>query len=101
MFKLFKKKCTVETIGTIINKKWRNKVCFISTQYEVDDIEYTIKEQLTYHIEKKYKLWKIRIGFHSVSALGKTEIGSSVRIRYNPNKPKQAYMPDNNGHHFS
>ena len=101
MLKFFKKNCTNETNGSIINKKWRNEVCFITAQYEVDGIQYTIKEQLTYHIEKKYKIWKIPIGFHSVSALDKTEIGSSVRVQYNPNKPKQAYMPDNNGHHFS
>ena len=49
------------------------------------------KEQLTYHVEKKYKVGKVPVGMHSTSALKSIDINASVRVKYNPNKPKQSY----------
>ena len=37
---------------------------------------------------------------HSTSALKSIDINASVRVKYNPNKPKQSYLPDNNGLHL-
>ena len=56
--------------------------------------------QLTYHVEKKYKVGKVPVGMHSTSALKSIDINASVRVKYNPNKPKQSYLPDNNGLHL-
>ena len=42
----------------------------------------------------------IPVGMHSTSALKSIDINASVRVKYNPNKPKQSYLPDNNGLHL-
>lgn len=101
MFGFIKKKCTAETIGTIVKKRWNGDLWFITATYSVEGKVYTVKEQLTYHVEKKYEVGKVPVGIHSSSALENIDIGASVRVKYNPNKPKQSYMPDNEGIHLS
>ena len=101
MLGFIKKKCTAETIGTIIKKRWNGELWFITAEYFVDGRSYTVKEQLTYHVDKKYEVGKIPIGIHSVSALENIDIGANVRVLYNPDKPKQSYLPDNDGIHLA
>ena len=101
MFGFVKKRCTAETTGTIIRKRWNGDLWFITAEYFADGQLYTVKEQLTYRVERKYKVGKVPIGVHSVSALENTDVGASVRVLYNPNKPKQSYLPDNDGLHLA
>ena len=89
MFWNKKEKCTQEIMGTLIKKKWN--------EYEVSGIKYKVTEQLTYKITKVRKIGKIPIGYDSISAIKDRELGSEIKVMYNPEKPKQSYLPDNNG----
>ena len=100
MFGFIKRKCTAETLGTIVKKRWNGNLWFITVEYFVEGQSYIVKEQLTYHVEKKYKVGKVPVGMHSTSALKSIDINASVRVKSNPNKPKQSYLPDNNGLHL-
>ena len=46
---------------------------------------------------KTHKLGKIPVGMSSKVSLGNVSEGDHIRIKYNPIKPKKAYMPDNSG----
>lgn len=70
-------------------------------EYTVDGETYKIREQMTYHITKVYKIGRLPIGFQSSAAIQNSEVGENVRVKYNPNKPKKGYLLDNNGHHFT
>lgn len=94
MFGFIKRKCTAETLGTIVKKRWNGNLWFITVEYFVEGQSYIVKEQLTYKVEKKYKVGKVPVGMHSTSALKSIDINASVRVKYNPNKPKQSYLPD-------
>ena len=50
---------------------------------------------------KKHKIGSIPVGVHASSTIENIEVGASIRVRYNPNKPKQSYLPENNGYHIS
>ncbi len=52
---------------------------------------------MRYQKENIHKIGKIPIGMRSSAPLGALKEGDSVKIKYNPQKPKQAYMPDNEG----
>ena len=54
MFGFIKRKCTAETLGTIVKKRWNGNLWFITVEYFVEGQSYIVKEQLTYHVEKKY-----------------------------------------------
>ena len=56
MFGFIKRKCTAETLGTIVKKRWNGNLWFITVEYFVEGQSYIVKEQLTYHVEKKIKL---------------------------------------------
>ena len=90
MFGFIKRKCTAETLGTIVKKRWNGNLWFITVEYFVEGQSYIVKEQLTYKVEKKYKVGKVPVGMHSTSALKSIDINASVRVKYNPNKPKQS-----------
>ena len=59
------------------------------------------KEKCTQETEgkviKTHKLGKIPVGMSSKVSLGNVNEGDHVRIKYNPMKPKKAYMPENSG----
>lgn len=97
MFWNKKEKCTQEIMGTLIKKKWNGDVWFLTVEYEISGIKYKVTEQLTYKITKAPKIGKIPIGYDSISAIKGRELGSEIRVMYNPEKPKQSYLPDNNG----
>ncbi len=56
MFGFIKRKCTAETLGTIVKKRWNGNLWFITVEYFVEGQSYIVKEQLTYHVEKNIKL---------------------------------------------
>ena len=95
-----KKKCTEETIGTIRKVKFNGENHFVYVEYTVGETEYTICEQITYIVSKKYKLGKLSIGRHCVSAINDTRVGANIRVLYNPNRPHKGFLPDNNGRHI-
>lgn len=97
MFPFQKAKCTLETTGTIIKKRWNGDVWFLIAEYTVDGRTYKRTEQLRYQKVKTHKVGSIPVGMRSTAPLGGLEAGDPVRIRYNPRKPKKAYMPDNEG----
>lgn len=101
MFGFNKKKCTEETVGYIKKKKWNGDLWFLTVEYTVNGIVYSVKEQLTYHVTKKHSIGDIPVGFHASSAIQNIEVGESIRVKYNPNKPKQSYLSDNDGHHIA
>ena len=90
MFVFKKKKCTEETIGFIKKKRWNGDLWFLTVEYSVDG-----------NITKKHKIGSIPVGVHASSTIENIEVGASIRVRYNPNKPKQSYLPENNGYHIS
>lgn len=97
MFMFQKRKCTQETVGTVIKKRWNGEVWFLTAEYIVDQKTYKKTEQMRYQKIKTYKIMNLPIGVKSQAPLGKLEKGDPVRIRYNPQNPKKSYMPDNEG----
>ena len=89
MFKFQKEKCTQETEGKVIKKRWNGDVWFLTVD--------KLTEQLKYQVIKTHKLGKIPVGMSSKVSLGNVNEGDHVRIKYNPLKPKKAYMPENSG----
>ena len=97
MFKFNEKKCVCEEEGTIIKKRWNGDVWFISVLYAVNGINYTCTEQIKYKKISTYKLGALPVGIHSKIALDSIEIGTRIRVLYDPNKPKRSFLPDNKG----
>ena len=97
MFKFQKEKCTQETEGKVIKKRWNGDVWFLTVEYSVDGKKYKLTEQLKYQVIKTHKLGKIPVGMSSKVTLGNVSEGDHVRIKYNPIKLKKAYMPENSG----
>ena len=97
MFQFQKAKCTAETTGIVIQKRWNGNVWFLTVQYFVGDHAYTRTEQMKYRKVKTHKIMNIPVGMRSVLSMGDIQIGDSVRVKYNPYKPKRAFMPDNTG----
>ena len=71
--------------------------------YTVDGIEYKLQEIVMYEIMgETVKLGKFPVGRTRKAMLGSIAKGTQVRVRYQPEHPKKAYLPDNdNGHHFN
>ena len=55
----------------------------------------------TVNVSYYKKIGSIPVGVHASSTIENIEVGASIRVRYNPNKPKQSYLPENNGYHIS
>ena len=97
MLKILKKRCTAETIGVITKKKWNGDLWFLTVEYIINGKKYRRKEQLTYHVTQKHSVGR----FHANAAIENFAIGAEVRVRYDPNKPKRSYLPENDGYHLS
>lgn len=54
-------------------------------------------KQIRYQKVKTHKIANIPIGMVSHAPLENLKEGDFVRIKYNPQKPKKSYMPDNKG----
>lgn len=100
MFRFQKKKCTQQTEGVIIKKRWNGQVWFATAAYTVDGVEYQRTEQVTYHSTKVHKLGVLPVGGRWKIALESIDEGTPIKVNYNPAKPKQSYFPENNGRHI-
>ena len=85
----------------ITKKKWNGDLWFLTVEYIVDGKKYRRKEQLTYHVTRKHSVGRVTVGFHANAAIENFAIGAEVRVRYDPNKPKRSYLPENDGYHLS
>ncbi len=97
MFKFQKRKCTAQVMGKIVKKRWNGNIWVITVAYEVDGVTYKRREQVTYHCEKVHKIGSIPVGAHWTAALEDFEVGTPIKVNYNPDKPKRSYLPENNG----
>lgn len=97
MFSFQKRKCTHETFASVITIKKSNHPWFIKVQYTVDRRLYIKSEQLRYQKGEIKKIGCIPVGRKWHCPLGKLQPGDKVVIRYDPRRPKQAYLPDNKG----
>lgn len=91
-----KMRCTADTIGTVKSRKCNGAdfPTVIKVTYTVNDHTYEIRES------KKVKSRMIKLGFLPIGQmrsplLGPTPVGSEVRVKYNPDNPAEAYLPDN------
>jgi len=93
-----KKRCTEMTVGKIIDSKSSISVYpgFIIVSYTVDGIEYTRIEIIKLKSEV-IKFGFLPIGQKTCPKLENRAIGSEVRVMYNPKKPKESYLLDNQG----
>ena len=92
-----KKNCTSETIGTITSKDFKIESYYITVEYTVGENTYSIKEQVKYKTTNVKKILFIPIGYSAIPSIGNTEVGSEVKVMYDPNNPEVAYLPDNIG----
>ena len=97
-----KKNCTKTCTGIIkeIRVKGLEFPTLIIVKYEVDGNSYEIKEQLVFKPTKVVKLLFIPIGHYTKSLIEiktgvKAEVGNKINVRYNPDNPSEAYLPDN------
>ena len=106
MFRFQKKKCTNEIMGKVIKKRWNGNIWFLTAEYIVEGKTYKRTEQLRYQKVKTHKIANVPIGMVSqeeftvefVADNGTADFFRTfVRIKYNPQKPKKSYMPDNDG----
>lgn len=97
LFKFQRAKCTAETTGTVIRKRWNGDVWFLKVEYTVDGETYLFSEQLRYRKVKTHKVMGLPVGMRSTAPMGDVEEGDTVLVRYDPSKPKRAYLPDNEG----
>ena len=70
-------------MGKVIKKRWNGNIWFLTAEYIVEG--------------KTHKIANVPIGMVSQAPLGNLKEGDFVRIKYNPQKPKKSYMPDNDG----
>lgn len=98
-----KQKCTGSTEGRITEKIRMNhsagaiKATDIIVSYRVDDKDYFLREHLKVHKEP-IRIGKLPIGTVDTWSLGRNiEPGMKVYVRYDPEDPNKAYLPDNIG----
>ena len=89
--------CTKETEGVITQVKFRggDNPTSVEVEYSVGETVFRLRDTVKYRSE-----W-IRIGRFPVGQRKIPKIrpaaGNCVRVRYNPEKPGQAYLPENTG----
>lgn len=90
--------CSLETVGKITNLKIKGQdfPTVITVSYTVDSEVYSITESVKLKSEK-IKIGFLPIGQKRVPILGSTRVGSTVRVKYNPQNPQEAFLPDNVG----
>ena len=86
------KKCTQETIGNLVKKQWNGDTWILTVEYEVSGKKYKVKEEFSRKILST--IGRISVGYHSVKNMKDLKAGAEFVVMYNPNKPKQSYLPD-------
>ena len=87
--------CTEEAVGTIVeinNKK--KKEAYIGIRYEVEEVDFLLKEYIQLKKEP-IKFLFIPIWNKKVPVMGNYALGDKIVIKYNPEKPSEAYYPKN------
>lgn len=100
MFKSKKEKCTHETVGEVIKRRWDGETWFLTVQYIVVGRIYHVKEQVRCPITKVHRAFNASIGITSKTSLENLDVGDPVLVRYDPLKPRKSYLPDNAGMHL-
>lgn len=85
--------CTSETYGRVV-RHFPSHHRMIVVAYQVEDKTYEIYTGMIYRIEKVYKIGFLPVGQKLVPKLSDF---NSVLVRYNPDCPSQAYLPENAG----
>lgn len=90
--------CTTEITGTVksVQIKGQDFPTIITVVYTVNDHPYEVSESIKLK-SQPIKLGFLTVGQKRVPVLGNTSVGSVVRVKYNPNNPSEAYLPDNIG----
>lgn len=93
-----KELCTAVTIGTIVERRdlGFDKPIVIKVQYVVDGRTYVINDALEYR-SKVFKLGSLPIGQMKIPKIGSNQVGTSVLVAYDPERPDEAYLLDNQG----
>ena len=92
-----RERCTADAVGTIVQLKTRGRISTsnrIIVVYEVNGGTYELREFTTMKNEA-IKLGFLPIGQRKKPIMGDVSVGSKVRVKYNPDNPAEAYLPDN------
>ena len=99
-----KARCTCETTGTIYALGSVEGDIKVKISFHADGKEYRFQEIVMYeiHASKIYRIGNIPVGGSRKRMLGDITPGTAVRVLYDPDNPKRAYLPDNdNGKHYN
>ena len=91
-----KKLCTEEKIG-YVNRfipEDAPEPHTVVVGYEVECVEYEFQEKIAYRT-KVIKDGNTIVGIEKTTAIPDLLISNEVVIRYNPDKPHKAYLPEN------
>ena len=96
MFQFKKNKCICDTVGKIVKVSYGDEECRrVTVEYVVDNCTYQLKENITVK-STAIKLGGIPIGQRKVEYIT-AGLGEEVAVKYNPQKPTDAYLRDNIG----
>lgn len=97
MFDFQRKKCTGEVQGTVTKMFYGTESGSprVTVEYLVDGNKYVIKENISRSMEK-ITIGRIPIGVRKTAKVH-TNVGESILVLYNPDKPKMAYIKGNDG----
>ncbi|MDO4572805.1 MAG: DUF3592 domain-containing protein [Clostridia bacterium] len=90
-------RCTASTEGRVIRLRSRSLdfPTVVTVQYEAGGQSYELSESL------KLKSSPVKLGFLPIGQRKtpriSARVGSAVRVSYNPEKPQEAYLPENTG----
>lgn len=93
-----RKKCVSSADGIIVKHKrgGADSPGIIWVEYNVNGVVYQKKETVKLKSEK-IKAGPVVIGQKKTPRLPKLSVGTSVVVRYNPDKPSKAYIEGNDG----
>ena len=93
-----RKRCTAETLGTIvkIERKSMELPTMITVEYIVEETVYTVKESIKLKSEA-IKIGFLPIGQRKTPRMSDTATGHKAAICYNPDRPEMAYIRENVG----
>ena len=98
MFQFQRKKCTQQTTGVVIEKRWNGDVWYIGAKYVVDGKTYKRSEEVRYVFKNQKKHTRhVPASTEAIAKLGGVQEGDLIKVNYNPDKPKLSYFPENEG----
>ena len=90
--------CTsmIDAVITDIRVKGLEAPTMITVQFTIDQVDYQICESIKLK-SKMIKIGFLPIGQKKIPVLPNPVIGGYVKVNYNPENPKEAYIRDNIG----